>query len=50
MNRIRVSVPTKKNSKMKLFQVKLPLCVTKETAESQKKKNGKVPSLKQVTV
>ena len=31
---------------MKLFHEKLPLRVTKETAGSQKKKNGKVPSLK----
>ena len=53
MDRTRVSVPTKTNSKMKLFQVKLPLWVTKETAESQKKKNDEVPTLKpkkQVTV
>ena len=42
----RVSVPTKTNSKMKLFHETLPLRVTKETARSQKKKNGEVPSLK----
>ena len=36
MNRTRMSVPIKTNSKMKLFQVKLPLRVTKETADSQK--------------
>ena len=29
MNRTRVSVPTKTNSKLKRFQVKLPLCMTK---------------------
>ena len=45
-NYTRVSVPTKTNSKMKLFHEKLPLRVTKETARSQKKKNGEVPSLK----
>ena len=39
-------MPTKTNSKMKLFHKKLPLRVTKETAGPQKKKNGKVPTLK----
>ena len=39
-------MPTKTNSKMKLFHDKLPLRVTKETAGSQKKKNGEVPTLK----
>ena len=41
-----MSVLTKTNSKMKLFHKKLPLRVTKETAGSQKKKNGEVPTLK----
>ena len=31
---------------MKLFQVKLPLRVTKESADSQKNKNGEVSTLK----
>ena len=39
-------MPTKTNSKMKLLHEKLPLRVTKETAGSQKKKNGEVPTLK----
>ena len=47
MNRTRVSVPIKTNSKMKIFQVKLPLRVNKETANSQENKNGEVPTLKQ---
>ena len=39
-------MPTKTNSNMKLFHEKLRLRVTKETAGSQKKKNGEVPTLK----
>ena len=39
-------MPTKTNSQMKLFHEKLPMRVTKETAGSQKKKNGEVPTLK----
>ena len=42
----RVGVPTKANSKMKLFHEELSLRVNKETARSQKKKNGEVPTLK----
>ena len=45
-NYTRVSVPTKTNSKIKLFHKKLPFGVTKETAGSQKKKTGEVPTLK----
>ena len=37
-NYTRVSVPTKTNSKMKLFHEELPLRMNKETAGSQKKK------------